>query len=434
MSPSLRGPRRRLSLLLFLALPLLGVRCPELQDLGLVPVAEGLELPVYVTAPWGDPRLFVVEQRGRIRVVDPVSGEVGATFLDIRNLVSQLEGWGLWSVAFPPDYAETGHFYVYYQQGTDSVLSRFVAPDPAADVADPASRFELLRVQMGGTEAPGGGLQFGPDGMLYVGVGEGGYSTTGTGSAQLVRRARGKILRVDVSGGPRDPYSIPPDNPFASSSVALGEIWALGVHDPVRMDFDLTTGDLWVADRGRTAREEIHVLPAGFGGLNLGWPIHEGTLCMRTVSGLPCETPETANLFSFPVHEYEHGESCRVVGAFLLPNPGATTWLERPFLFADACSDHLFVLALGESWDLSALGEDVTALSGIAAVSRDGFGQPYLVNRGNGRLLWLRLGPDGDGDGVLDAADNCPAAPNRDQLDSDGDGEGDSCDDGGGEY
>lgn len=431
MPRSPRGARRRLVLLLSLALPLLGAECPR-PYVGLVPAAEGFELPVFATAPAGDPRLFVVEQRGRVLPLDPVTGALGAPFLDIRSRVGSLDEQGLWALAFAPDYAERGHFYVYYQNGGDSVVSRFVAPDPADGPADPASEVELLRVSMGGSTALGGGLQFGPhDGMLYVGVGEGGYSATGSGNAQLLRRLRGKILRIDVRGGPQDPYTIPADNPYVSTANR-GEIWAAGVHDPARMDFDPITGDLWVADRGLTAREEVHVLPAGVGGLNLGWPIHEGSLCMRNVSGLPCETPATANRFSFPLHEYAHGESCRVVGALMLPNPAASSLLERPFLFADACSERFFVLLYGEAWDVSGFAEEgVVDLSGVAAVSRDGFGQPYVVNRSSGSLLWLRLGPDSDTDGIVDLVDNCPLDPNRDQADEDEDGEGDVCDEGG---
>jgi glucose/arabinose dehydrogenase len=429
-----RAPRRTAALLALLALPLVAGRCPEVEQFALVPVASGLERPVYAIAPWGDPRVFAVEQAGRIRIVDPVTGSVGATFLDIRNRVGTGGDYGLWGLAFPPDFAETGHFYVYYQNGFDSVLTRFVAPDPAGGAADPASAFELLRVQMGGVTALGGGLQFGPhDGMLYVGVGEGGYSDTGPGNAQLGRRMRGKILRLDVSGGPRAPYTVPPDNPFVASTVNLPEIWALGVHDPVRMDFDPGSGDLWVADRGLTQREEIHLLPAGAGGANLGWPIHEGSLCARNVTGLACETPATANRFTFPVYEYAHGARCRIVGG--LPYAGAAAGgPERPFLFADSCGDQFLARLHGLIWDASMPFASAQMLERVEAVSRDGFGEPYLVSRDNGSVYWVRLGSDADGDGVLDRADNCPDVPSRDQRDEDGDGQGDVCDEGGNEY
>jgi len=410
MSETRRGPLRRSAALLFLlALPLCGLRCPA-SPVDLIQVAEGLELPVQVTAPWGDPRLFVVEHSGRIRVVDPMTGAVG-TFLDLRSRVGRLGEQGLWSVAFPPDYAETGLFYVFYQRGIDSIVSRFMAPDPAGDTANPLSEFEIIRAPMQGTSFLGGGLQFGlADGMLYIAIGEGAPSTSGGGAPQQLTRLQGKVLRIDVSGSP---YTIPPDNPLVTSTTpgVRKEIWALGVRDPVRMDFDPATSDLWLADRGM-ARQEIHVLPAGAGGLNLGWPIHDGTLCARSVTGLPCETPATASRFSFPVHEYASGADCKAVGA--LPYGGGASWLAGRFLFADACSDHVFVLtedagAVEVSEPLGFSG----MLDGVHSVSRDGFGEPYLTSRDNGRVYWVRLDADFDGDGILDRVDACPEYPSR---------------------
>jgi glucose/arabinose dehydrogenase len=398
-----------------------------------VQVATGLNHPVYMAAPWGDTRLFVVEQAGKIRAVDPVNQTVLGTFLDIQTRVGSAGDQGLWSVAFPPDYADSGHFYVLYQAPNgDGVVSRFVADDPAGNFADPLSEMVLLRVPMGGVRDLGGALQFGPaDGMLYVGIGDGGVTL----DAQSLSSLRGKMLRLDVSGGPRDAYRVPGDNPFAGASPPTRrEIWALGLHDPYRADFDIATGELWIADRGRIRAEELDVEAAGDGGRNYGWPIHEGTICLRSRPdlGLPCESPTAPVRFTFPVYDYNHAEACSIIGG--VPYRGGATWAHGHYMFADQCNDHVMIhapLALGGGW-VADVTQRVTSAGAsflrIEALSHDGYGEAHIVSRDNGRVYRVQPGYDSDQDGVMDPADNCPFVSNRDQLDSDGTGPGDACD------
>jgi hypothetical protein len=396
-------------------------------------VAVGLEEPVHVAAPWGDPRLFVVEHAGRIRVVDPVAGAVAGDFLDLRARVGAAGEQGLWGLAFPPDYAETGHFYVLYQSARgETVISRFVAPDPASGAADPSSEHELLRIGGVGTDRLTGSLQFGPaDGMLYAGVATPSAATQW--EAQSLSTLRGKLLRIDVRGGPRDLYAIPADNPFAGAGAPVRrEIWAIGLRHPARFDFDPATGEMWIGERGPN-REEIDLQPAGAGGLNYGWPVHEGSTCRqnRPELGLLCEDPAAPSQFRFPVVEYAHGAGCAVVGG--APYRGAARWFGGLYFYGDACRSGFGVHARRprgglRDWWIAEASEDGEELGDLTALGRDGFGELYAVGGEKGRVVRLLAGSDQDRDGVLDGLDNCRFASNRDQADADGDALGDACD------
>jgi hypothetical protein len=398
--------------------------------LGAIPVAQNLTNPVFVAAPPGDPRLFVVEKRGRVKVIDPVAKTVIGTYLDIVTRVGTGGDRGLASIAFPPDFAESGHFYALYQQTNgDTVLSRFVAADPADNAVSPASERQLLTTQTAGNTFLGGGLRFGPDGMLYIGIGDS-RPDPGTGDSQLVRRLRGKLLRIDVSGGPDDRYRIPSGNPFPAP--ALPELWAIGVHDPMRIDFDPDTGDLWVTDRGLDFRDEVNVLPAGVGGQNLGWPAHEGDLCARVLSGMPCDNPVKPTRFLFPMHDFPYGPGCRVVGGYAYA--GGLMDLRGAFAFADACTTHVSLLAPADMPHPLKMADvtDVILAGGppfasVSAIASDGFGEPYLVSNVDGTVYRIQVGYDLDADGIPEPSDNCPFVSNRDQLDSNDDGIGDAC-------
>jgi glucose/arabinose dehydrogenase len=440
--PSALRRLRGSSLLLLLCVALLATRCEVAPWYVAMPLATGLDRPVYVAAPWGDPRLFVVERSGRIRVVDGETGAVQGTLLDISSRVGGQVDQGLWGLAFPNDYAESGHLYVFYHDvAGNSVVSRFVADDPAADFADPLSEVQLLRVANSGLRSIGGTLVFGPaDGMLYVGFGAGDPTTT-EWDAQRLTSLRGKIVRIDVSGGPRDPYSVPPDNPFVGDPdpAVRPEIWALGLHNPFRFDFDPISGDLWIGENGRTLNEngrtryeELDFAPAGAGGLNFGWPVHAATVCRAPQPSVPCEDPSAPVQFTFPVYSYAHGSHCSIVGG--MAYRGSLPWFHGHYVFADRCSNHVWVRSpAGASppWmaDVTArLTAQGASFAGISALARDGHGEPYLVSRDNGRVYRIQLGLDGDHDGIFDGADNCRFVANRDQADTDGDGLGDLCD------
>ena len=266
-------------------------------------VVSGLDNPVHLTAPVGDPRLFIVEQAGRIRIFRD-GRLLDEPFLDIESRVGSGGERGLLSMAFHPRYAESGFFYVNYtDRAGDTQIERYqVSGD--ADRADAPSARTILTVDQPYSNHNGGHILFGPDGMLYIGMGDGGGGGDPQGNGQNLQTLLGKLLRIDVDGG--EPYAIPPDNPFAGGTGAQRrEIWAVGLRNPWRMAFD--DGLIYIADVGQNQWEEINVAPAGQGGLNYGWDIMEGAHCYRASS---CERSGLEE----PALEYDHGEGCSVTG------------------------------------------------------------------------------------------------------------------------
>lgn len=277
------------------------------NGLALERVATGLSDPLYVTAPGGDARLFVVEQTGRIRIVR--AGRVLPTpFLDLTDRVRAGGEQGLLSVAFHPRYAENGFLFVNYtdRRGHTRVVRFTVSRDP--DRADPATAKEILMVEQPYSNHNGGLVMFGPDGMLYVGMGDGGSGGDPHGHGQNRGTLLGKMLRLDVDHG--DPYAVPRDNPLAGSNRMRGEIWAWGLRNPWRFCFDPPTGSLIIADVGQNRWEEIDVSPADRPGLDYGWNAMEGDHCFGSRD---CD--RTGRVL--PVVEYGRGDGCSVTGGFV---------------------------------------------------------------------------------------------------------------------
>lgn len=294
--------------------------------LALERVAEGLENPLYVTAPPGDPRLFVVEQPGRIRIVR--DGRLLPTpFLDLTQRVRSGGERGLLSLAFHPRYAANGHFYVNYtDRRGDTRIERYtVSRDP--DRADPESALLILEVDQPYSNHNGGHVLFGPDGMLYAGMGDGGSQGDPNGNGQSRGTLLGKLLRLDVDGPL--PYAVPPDNPFAARQGPRGEIWAYGLRNPWRFCFDPPTGLLYIADVGQNSWEEINVAPAARPGLDYGWNVMEGAHCFRS------RDCENAGRIA-PAVEYGHGEGCSVTGGFVYRGR-AMPALAGHYFYADYC-------------------------------------------------------------------------------------------------
>ncbi|HVF40223.1 MAG TPA: PQQ-dependent sugar dehydrogenase [Gemmatimonadaceae bacterium] len=232
--------------------------------------------PVHLAVPPGDSRLFIVEQEGRIRVVKNGT-TLEQPFLDISRRVRSGGEQGLLSMAFHPGYRANGYFYVNFTdlQG-DTHVERFkVSANP--DVADPSSAKLIITVDQPYSNHNGGLVMFGPDGMLYVGMGDGGSGGDPHNNGQNPQALLGKMLRLDVNRG--DPYAIPADNPFANGSSGRREIWAVGLRNPWRFSFDKSDGLLYVADVGQSGAEEITVVPANRAGVNYGWKIMEGADC-----------------------------------------------------------------------------------------------------------------------------------------------------------
>jgi glucose/arabinose dehydrogenase len=295
-------------------------------DLRLEPVATRLSSPLYLTAPANDSRLFIVEQPGRIRIVK--NGELLPTpFLDIRDRLSSGGERGLLSVAFHPNYAANGFLYVNYtdRQGDTRVERYSVSTDP--DRADPTTGKLILTVNQPYANHNGGLNLFGPDGMLYIGMGDGGSGGDPQGNGQNRLSLLGKLLRIDVDGG--DPYAIPADNPFAHQDDSKPEIWALGLRNPWRFSFDRAAGLLYIADVGQSRWEEIDIAGAKEGGLNYGWNRLEGLDCYGR-----SECDRTG--LTLPIYAYSHSEGCSVTGGAVYRGTRIPA-IAGHYFFADYC-------------------------------------------------------------------------------------------------
>lgn len=345
------------------------------------PLIEGLAAPVWLThAGDGSGRLFILEKAGTIRVVR--DGQLVATpFLDIRDRVgSSASEQGLLGLAFAPDYSESGHFFVNYtDKRGDTVVSRFqVSGEP--DAADSASEFKVLGIDQPAANHNGGGLLFGPDGHLWIGTGDGGAANDRFGNGQNPATLLGKMLRLDVTSDPSQPYLIPADNPWMGADWngqdVADEVWALGLRNPWRYSFDRATGDLWIADVGQNTYEEVHRVAAGSaGGLNFGWPIMEGLHCFATQN---CDQVG----LELPVAEYRHGaDGCSITGGYVYRG-AAFPALTGAYLFSDFCSGKIWGLQQsGDAWERVELADTNLAVSSFG---EDEAGELYVTDLGGG--------------------------------------------------
>jgi glucose/arabinose dehydrogenase len=286
----------------------------------------------------GVSRLFVLEQAGRALSFPLGPGAPEASvFLDISSRVyTSHNEEGLLGLAFDPAFQSNGYLYVYYSASPPrrNVLSRFTASADRLS-ADPGSELIILESPKPFGNHNGGQIAFGPDGHLYIGIGDGGGSGDPEGHGQNTGDLLGSILRMDVrNAAVGAPYAIPPDNPFASKTGARGEIWAYGLRNPWRFSFD-QQGRLWIADVGQFNREEIDL---GVKGANYGWPIVEGTRCFSQ-SQSAC----TRNDLTGPIWEYTHEEGCSVTGGYVLADP-RLPWLHGAYIAADFCSGKVWAV------------------------------------------------------------------------------------------
>lgn len=338
-------------------------------------VVRGIPGPIAVTnAGDGTGRIFVNEQAGRVRVIaDDVL--LPTPFLDIQNLVSAEEAEeGLLGIAFHPNYADNGFFYVAFtaRDATNTVMRFHVsAADP--NVADPASGTVILAIPDRHPEHHNGGmLAFGPEGYLYISTGDEGFTYDEVGNSQSLASLHGKILRIDVDGG--DPYRVPDDNPFVAVPGARGEIWAMGLRNPWRFTFDSATGDMYIGDVGQDQWEEINYLPAGERGANYGWNLMEGNHCFAPIAGDCAALP--ANLMP-PIVEYSHEHGCAVIGGQVY-HGSRSPLLAGRYLFSDVCSGTLWTLAgdAEHGWSIEELLR--TELS-VTAIGLDEDGEILLT-------------------------------------------------------
>ena len=311
-------------------------------------IAAGLDRPVFVSsAPGDNTRIFIVEQHtGNILVHDTTTGQTNASpFLTVNGISTGSEQ-GLLGLAFHPDYSENGFFYTNSTTAGETVIQRFEVLGGDPDIADPNSAHQVLSFSQPQSNHNGGWMDFGPDGFLYVGTGDGGGGhdngsghTTGIGNAQdLMDNLHGKILRIDVNGDdftsdPDQNYSIPASNPFVGSG-GDDEIWAYGLRNPWRSSFDRVTGDLIIGDVGQSTREEINFQYASsLGGENYGWRLREGTISTPTGGVGGAFPPDGVD----PIYEYPNGsgptEGIAVTGGYVYRGPVDS--LEGSYLFGD---------------------------------------------------------------------------------------------------
>jgi len=359
------------------------------QQLLLAPVGTFSD-PTYVTGPSGDQhRLFVVEQAGRIKLV--VDGVIQPTpFLDVTSLVDFGGERGLLSLAFPEDYAASGLFYIAYTAtGTGAVtVDEFQRDANNPNIADPSTRRHVISVPHSeASNHNGGQLQFGPDGLLYFSIGDGGGGGDPFHTGQDLQQLRGKMLRVDPRAGATRPYRIPGNNPFVGHRGAKPEIWSYGLRNPWRFSFDRLTGGLTIGDVGQNAWEEIDFRPVGLSwgrGANFGWSCYEGRHTYNTDAAHFC-SPPPANTIP-PVFEYSHSGACSITGGYVVRDPELTT-LAGQYLYADLCGGHIHAQTLQIP---DSLGDADTGLTVAAPVSfgEDGCGHLYVAGQGSGNNVF----------------------------------------------
>jgi len=357
-----------------------GPALPAVLDIALETLATGVG-PITSIAHAGDARLFLTLQTGRIVIF--AGGQVQPVpFLDVTPLVSCCGERGLLSVAFHPRYAENGFFFVNYtNRSGDTVVARYRVSAMNPGAADPSSGVTLFVIRQPFANHNGGELQFGPDGYLYIGMGDGGSANDPMCHAQRDDSLLGKMLRIDVNQSADAPpyYGIPPDNPFVGPGDPPDEIWAKGLRNPWRYSFDRATGDLYIGDVGQNAREEINFQPRSSpGGENYGWKMMEGSLCgSGGQSGCPAGTLAcNSHGLTPPLIEYAHGAGeCSVTGGYVYRG-NRIPQLVGTYLYGDYCSGRLWggrELLSPRVPSMTTFGEDI-------------FGEIYLGTE-NGRLL-----------------------------------------------
>lgn len=310
------------------------------QDIYTILFADGFSNPVEMQNV-GDDRLFIVEKRGVIEILQ-LDGTTNPTpFLDIQNIVltpgGNYDERGLLGLAFHPDYINNGYFYVnYIDNSGNTQISRFSVSTSDPSIADPDSEFQILEVEQPYINHNGGCLRFGPEGYLYIGLGDGGSAGDPENRSQNLQTLLGKMLRIDIDNTEGSTnYAVPSNNPFVGDPNALDEIWSYGLRNPWRFSFDSETDELWIGDVGQGSIEEIDRAAAGISGQNYGWRCYEGYQEYNT-SGCPNQSELT-----FPVAEYSHsGGNCSVTGGYVYRGEIYENFLGIYF-YADFCSGEI---------------------------------------------------------------------------------------------
>jgi glucose/arabinose dehydrogenase len=387
---------QRLSLLTAGALALIGTQLAPTataQAIDTVRIVGGMSAPLYVTGAPGESRLFVLEQNtARIQILD--SGVITGTFLDVNPLASSGGERGLLGLAFHPEYATNGYFFINYTNNAGAtVVARYKRQN--ANQADPASAQILLTIAQPFANHNGGCLQFGPDGYLYIGMGDGGSANDPSCFAQNNNSLLGKMLRIDIDTiDATGTYGIPATNPFVGVPGFRPEIFMTGLRNPWRFSFDRKTGEMWIGDVGQNAWEEIDLLPNGVGGQNLGWRIFEGNNCNGQGS-CPATVPSCATPggYTFPVFVYSHASSnCSVTGGYRYRG-SAIPAIEGLYFFGDYCTGRTWTIewngvsAINFTNQTTNLAPVGFTLNNITSYGQDNDGELYIVDPTGGEIF-----------------------------------------------
>jgi glucose/arabinose dehydrogenase len=351
-------------------------------------IVSGLNAPLFLCSPPGDTaRLFILEQNSGLIKIIKNGSLLGTPFLDIGSISSSGGERGLLGLAFHPNYfgpgTGEGNFYVNYTNNSgNTVVRQYSVSGGNPDVANAGSFTNIVTINQPFSNHNGGCIQFGPDGMLYVGTGDGGSANDpGNRSQDITGQLLGKMLRFDVDIAA--PF-IPNSNPFVGST-GDDEIWSYGLRNPWRFSFDRVTGDMWIGDVGQGSREEVNFEPAGIsGGLNYGWRCMEGTNCTG-LSGCTCNSG-----LVLPVDEYSHGGgNCSITGGYryrgsLMPN------FYGRYFFADFCSDNIWSVDFNGTTAFDRVNHETDlAIPGSVSVSsfgEDANGELYIVDSSGGQI------------------------------------------------
>lgn len=370
--------RRSLPAILFL---IIGLGAFAQPDISLNVYESGFSRPIDIVH-CNDDRLFIVEQRGKIKIIDAQGNTLGTPFLDISDRVNQTGNErGLLGMTFHPDFKNNGYFYVNYTDANASGttrIARFSVSQLDSNLADANSELNIMSVAQPYTNHNAGDLAFGPDGYLYFGLGDGGSADDPGNRAQNTQNLLGKMIRIDVDNG--NPYSIPADNPFVNDQSVLDEIWAIGMRNPWRFSFDRCTGDLWIGDVGQDDWEEVDFEPAGEGGHNYGWRCYEGDHTFNT-SGCG-----SMGDYTFPVAEYANPNiGCSITGGFVYRG-GQYGGMFGYYLYADYCSGRFWAIVPDElgGWVNTQIA-DLTNYE-FSTFGEDQYGELYIAGLDNGNV------------------------------------------------
>ncbi|REC60891.1 cadherin [Chryseobacterium pennae] len=353
------------------------------QSINLEEFATGLTSPVEITNA-NDSRLFVVQQNGIIKIIQP-NGSINTTnFLDITSKILYGGERGLLGLAFHPQYPTNGYFFVYYNNTAGNIIvARYKVSTTNSNAADPSSEKILLNIPKPFANHNGGSIHFAPDGKLWIVTGDGGSGGDPNNNAQNKNSLLGKMLRIDVNATDPVPYNIPPDNPFAGAGVdGADEVWAYGLRNAWKFSFDLNAGNTMIADVGQGAIEEINRMPVTQAGINYGWRCYEGNTAYNT-AGCAAQSSMT-----FPVAIYDHSDGkCSITGGYVYAGSQYPS-LQGKYFFADYCSDQIGIL----STDNSIIWTSAYSGNGFSSFGQDSQKELYVAAVTSGKIFKITTG------------------------------------------